>query len=106
MLTLGLLTHVGKNSSFGLGRYRLKGKERWLWVDAMLAPVMQLVKATPVASFIILALVWVSGKSLSILISFFMVLPVLYGAARTGWKVPTRSCWKWPGCSACRWGGG
>ena len=29
--------------------------ERWLWVDAMLAPVMQLVKATPVASFIILA---------------------------------------------------
>ena len=58
--------------------------ERWLWVDAMLAPVMQLVKATPVASFIILALVWVSGKSLSILISFLMVLPVLYGAVRTG----------------------
>ena len=27
MLTLGLLTHVGKNSSFGLGRYRLEGKE-------------------------------------------------------------------------------
>ena len=45
---------------------------------------MQLVKATPVASFIILALVWVSGSSLSILISFFMVLPVLYGAVRTG----------------------
>ena len=58
--------------------------ERWLWVDAMLAPVMQLVKATPVASFIILALVWVSGKSLSILISFLMVLPVLYSAVRTG----------------------
>ena len=58
--------------------------ERWLWVDAMLAPVMQLVKATPVASFIILALVWVSGKSLSILISFLMVLPVLYGAVRAG----------------------
>ena len=58
--------------------------ERWLWVDAMLAPVMQLIKATPVASFIILALVWVSGKSLSILISFLMVLPVLYGAVRTG----------------------
>ena len=49
--------------------------ERWLWVEALLAPV---------ASFIILALVWVSGKSLSILISFLMVLPVLYGAVRTG----------------------
>ena len=58
--------------------------ERWLWVDAMLAPVMQLVKATPVASFIILALVWVRGASLSVLISFLMVLPVLYGAVRTG----------------------
>ena len=58
--------------------------ERWVWIDALLSPVMQLVKATPVASFIILALVWVSGKSLSILISFLMVLPVLYGAVRTG----------------------
>ena len=57
---------------------------RWSTADALLAPVMQLVKATPVASFIILALVWVSGKSLSILISFLMVLPVLYGAVRTG----------------------
>ena len=52
--------------------------------DTLLAPVMQLVKATPVASFIILALVWVRGSSLSVLISFLMVLPVLYGAVRTG----------------------
>ena len=51
--------------------------ERWAWVDTLLAPVIQLVKATPVASFIILALVWVSGRSLSILI-------VLYSAVRTG----------------------
>ena len=58
--------------------------ERSDWVDALLAPVMQLVKATPVASFIILALVWVSGSSLSVLIGFLMVLPVLYGAVRTG----------------------
>ena len=48
--------------------------EKWEWVD----------KATPVASFIILALVWVSGSSLSVLISFLMVLPVLYSAVRTG----------------------
>ena len=57
---------------------------RWSAADALLAPVMQLVKATPVASFIILALVWVRGASLSVLISFLMVLPVLYGAVRTG----------------------
>lgn len=35
---------------------------RWSAADALLAPVMQLVKATPVASFIILALVWVRGR--------------------------------------------
>ena len=52
--------------------------------ETLLAPVLQLVKATPVASFIILALVWVRGSSLSVLISFLMVLPVLYGAVRTG----------------------
>ena len=52
--------------------------------EVLIAPVLQLVKATPVASFIILALVWVSGRSLSILISFLMVLPVLYSAVRTG----------------------
>ena len=52
--------------------------------EILIAPVLQLVKATPVASFIILALVWVRGASLSVLISFLMVLPVLYGAVRTG----------------------
>lgn len=74
--------------SFGLGvlssAVLAVAAEKWEWVDALLAPVMQLVKATPVASFIILALVWVSGQSLSILISFLMVLPVLYSAVRTG----------------------
>ena len=52
--------------------------------EVLIAPMLQLVKATPVASFIILALVWVRGSSLSVLISFLMVLPVLYGAVRTG----------------------
>ena len=51
--------------------------EVWPAAEILLAPVMQLVKATPVASFIILALVWVRGSSLSVLISFLMVLPVL-----------------------------
>ncbi len=53
-------------------------------VGLLLDPVMQLVKATPVASFVILALVWVRGRELSILISFLMAVPVLYGALCTG----------------------
>lgn len=58
--------------------------ELWQTAQILLAPVMQLVKATPVASFIILALVWVRGAWLSVLIGFLMVLPVIYGAVRTG----------------------
>ena len=58
--------------------------QAWHAAEVLLAPVLQLVKATPVASFIILALVWVRGSALSVLISFLMVLPVLYGAVRTG----------------------
>jgi NitT/TauT family transport system permease protein len=57
---------------------------RWRTAEILIAPLMQLIKATPVASFIILALVWVRGRQLSVLISFLMVLPVLYGAVRTG----------------------
>jgi len=48
-------------------------------VRALLNPVLRLIKAVPVASFIILALFWLSSsKNLSILISFLMVLPVIY----------------------------
>ena len=57
---------------------------RWQGVRVLLQPPMQLVKATPVASFIILALLWVRGSALSTLISFLMVLPVLYSAVETG----------------------
>lgn len=48
-------------------------------VRVLLNPVFRLIKAVPVASFIILALFWLSSsKNLSVLISFLMVLPVIY----------------------------
>ena len=48
------------------------------WVRALLHPVVSVVKATPVASFVILALIWISSKNLSIFISFLMVFPIVY----------------------------
>jgi NitT/TauT family transport system permease protein len=36
------------------------------------------IKSVPVASFIILCLIWLSSKSLSIFIGFLMVLPIVY----------------------------
>ncbi|MCH5272248.1 MAG: ATP-binding cassette domain-containing protein [Lachnospiraceae bacterium] len=48
-------------------------------VRVLLDPLFRLIKVVPVASFIILALFWLStSKNLSVLISFLMVLPVIY----------------------------
>ncbi len=44
----------------------------------LFAPMMLLIKAVPVASFIILVLLWTGSEGLSVVISFLMVLPVIY----------------------------
>lgn len=54
------------------------------WIKELVAPAMLAIKSVPVASFIILALVWFSSKTLSTLIAFLMVLPVLYSSVLTG----------------------
>ena len=47
-------------------------------VEILLNPVLTAVKSTPVASFIILCLIWIPSRNLSVFISFLMVLPVIY----------------------------
>ncbi len=51
---------------------------------ALLSPVMTLVKSTPVASFIILALVWLGRSVLPAFISGLMVLPVVWANVSAG----------------------
>lgn len=51
---------------------------KFKYICELLTPLMLAIKTIPVASFIILALIWFSSKNLSILISFLMVLPVMY----------------------------
>lgn len=53
-------------------------------VGTLLSPLMHAIKATPVASFVILALIFISSKYLSILMGFLMVLPILYSNVLTG----------------------
>ena len=57
-----------------------------IWTPAgdFLAPAMTAVKSTPVASFVILALVWLQGSTLSVFISFLMVLPLSWQNVRQG----------------------
>lgn len=57
---------------------------RWPLVRVLAAPPMQLIRAMPVASFVILALLWVRSANLSVLVSFTHVLPVVYAGVLAG----------------------
>ncbi len=50
----------------------------WKWVNVLLQPIVSVIKATPVASFVILALIWITSTNLSVFISFLMVFPIVY----------------------------
>ena len=45
--------------------------------DLLALPVAAL-KATPVASFVVLVLIWLPSRNLSVLISFIMAFPIVY----------------------------
>ena len=59
-------------------------------VEILIAPVIAVVKSTPVASFIILCLIWIPSRNLSVFISFLMVLPYFLSACRLSLGM----CWK------------
>ena len=59
---------------------------RWDMMYRLLQFPMSIIKATPVASFVILALIWISGKRLSTFISFLMVLPMVWSSVHQGIK--------------------
>ena len=59
-------------------------------VEILIAPVIAVVKSTPVASFIILCLIWIPSRNLSVFISFLMVLPYFLSACRLSLGI----CWK------------
>ena len=47
-------------------------------VRQLLKPAVLTIKSIPVASFVILVLIWVPSENLSVVISFLMVFPVIY----------------------------
>ena len=51
---------------------------RFSCVEELLAPLVAVIKAVPVASFIILALVWLPSRSLAFFISALLVFPPVY----------------------------
>lgn len=74
----GFLLAAAAGSALAAGAFRHR------WLRELLAPVMLVIKSVPVASFIILALIWFAPGNLSVLISFLMVLPVIYTNVYSG----------------------
>lgn len=54
-----------------------------------------MIKSIPVASFIIICLIWMSSSRLSIVISFLMVLPIVYtNVLQSIQQRRPGNCWK------------
>ena len=65
--------------ALALGALLAAAAARLPFVGVLLRPLMLTVKSVPVASFIILALLWLhSAGNLAVFISFLMVLPIVY----------------------------
>lgn len=69
---------------FGLLTAALCAKLSWL--EDLLSPAVQFMKSIPVASFVILALIWTGSENLSVFISFLVVFPLIYTNVLTGLK--------------------
>ncbi len=55
-------------------------------IEILLSPLVKAIRAVPVASIVILTLVWVSSRNLSVVISFMIVFPVIYTSVLEGLK--------------------
>ncbi len=56
------------------------------FIETLLLPFLVTVKTVPVASFVVICLMWLSAKNLSVFISFLIVLPVIYSNVLEGIK--------------------
>ncbi len=50
--------------------------------DILLSPLNTVIKATPVASFIILAFIWMKNSDIPVLISVLMITPIVWSALK------------------------
>ena len=79
-ITLGLLLGIVLGILTALLTNRLS------WLHALLAPAVRVVRATPVASFIILVLLWVANGRVPVVISALVVLPVIWESTAAGFR--------------------
>ena len=64
---------------------------RFSLLETLLSPVISVIKTTPVASFVILVLIWLQRDYVPVLISALMVFPIVWSNVSTGIKNTDRS---------------
>lgn len=69
---------LGFLAAFCAGTLSASLSARFEIAKAFFAPPMRIIAATPVASFIILAILWINSQALAFFIAFLMVLPIVY----------------------------
>ncbi len=79
-ISLGFLSAFLAGILLGSSAYRFP------LLQEFLEPVMTLIRSIPVASFVILALIWVGSGQLAVLIAFIVVLPMIYVNTLSGLK--------------------
>lgn len=77
-ITLGFLFGVAAGTVFAALSARFRR------IEELLAPALLAIRSIPVASFIILALILFSSRNLAVLISFLIVLPIVYSNILSG----------------------
>lgn len=73
-----------------LGVLLAAATERFAVVDMLLSPLLSVIRATPVASFIILAILWMGRDVVPVFIVVLMALPVIWGNVCAGIRTTDR----------------
>ena len=67
------------------------GAARFRWLEILFWPWIAAARSVPVASLVVICLIWLSSRNLSVLIVFLVVMPVIYHNTLTGFRVPQKS---------------
>ena len=68
----GLIIGILTGAAFAIIAYKLK------FVESLLTPIVSIIKATPIASIIIILYVIMSGNALAVFIAILMVFPIVW----------------------------
>ena len=70
----------------GVGIFLAGLSYRFKLFEIYISPYIMVIRSVPVASFVIIILIWLGSEALSVLVCFFMVMPIFYANNLEGLK--------------------